>query len=154
MKSLILALTFSLFTLPSFALAEGKATAEGKSCAACADGKSCDGKSCAACAEGKSCDCKSCAGKSAPATTTATPAPGAVPTSLVVKGMHCGGCKSAVEAKVCNMPGIATCKVEITNMKKQMGKVTLTAVEGQTVDAEAVKKAIADAGYEATTAKK
>jgi copper chaperone CopZ len=129
MKSLLLALSLSVFTLPSLVHAEGMA---------CKDGKTCAEKAAAV----------------APSTTTATPAPDAVPTSMVVKGMHCGGCKASIEAKVCNMPSIASCKVEVTNMKKQTGKVTVTTVDGKAFDTETLKKAIADAGYEASVTKK
>ena len=78
MKSLLFALTLSVFTLPSLSMAEGQACADGKTCAACAEGKACAGKAAQT--------------ATAPASTAATPAPGAEPVSMVVKGMHCGGC--------------------------------------------------------------
>jgi copper chaperone CopZ len=77
-------------------------------------------------------------------------------TTFTVTGMHCAACKESIEAKVCKAPGIATCKVEITNRKKETGTVTLTPTEGQTIDTASITKIITDAGYEAklATAKK
>lgn len=60
-------------------------------------------------------------------------------TVIQVKGMMCGHCKAMVE-KVCKaVPGVEDAVVDL-----QAGNVTVT---GST-DIPAVKKAIADAGYE------
>lgn len=52
-----------------------------------------------------------------------------------VQGMHCGGCVKSVKAKVCQLPGVETCKVEVN-------KVTLTG----TLNDEAIKAAVNSTG--------
>lgn len=54
-----------------------------------------------------------------------------------VQGMHCGACVAAVKSKVCKIPGVDSCVVE-------MNKVTLT---GPQLDDGAVNKAVDRAGY-------
>ena len=66
----------------------------------------------------------------------------------MVKGMHCADCQAAVESKVCHMEGIASCKVELVNKKKQLGKITWAAKEGAKIDAAAVSAAVSEAGFE------
>lgn len=56
-----------------------------------------------------------------------------------VKGMHCGGCVKSIKAKVCQLPGVDTCNVEV-------GKVTLTSKADAKLDDEAVKAAVKSAG--------
>lgn len=66
--------------------------------------------------------------------------------SYQVKGMHCGACQKAIEAKVCKMEGVQSCKVELTNPKKKMGQITLTTAQGKPVDAVEVEKMVSSAG--------
>lgn len=63
-----------------------------------------------------------------------------------VKGMHCGSCASAVESHVCKMPGVTACKVEVTDPKKEMGKVTLTTDATHPIDSVMVEKQVSAAG--------
>ena len=67
-------------------------------------------------------------------------------TTYDVKGMHCGACAQLIESKVCKMEGVKTCKVELTNPKKEMGKVTMTMEDGKQPDAVAIQKMLAEAG--------
>lgn len=63
-----------------------------------------------------------------------------------VKGMHCGACAKSIEEKVCKMEGVKTCKVEMVDAKKRMGKVTLETEEGKTLDAKKVEELVTSAG--------
>ncbi len=64
-------------------------------------------------------------------------------TTYDVKG---GACAQLIESKVCKMEGVKTCKVELTNPKKEMGKVTMTMEDGKQPDAVAIQKMLAEAG--------
>ena len=66
--------------------------------------------------------------------------------TLQVKGMHCGGCKAAIEAKVCKLDGLVACKVESLDMKKQRGQIILTSADGTTLDLTKIEAALAEAG--------
>lgn len=57
-----------------------------------------------------------------------------------VQGMHCGGCVKSVKAKICQLPGVESCQVEVN-------KVTLTG----TLDDEAIKAAVASTGEYSVT---
>jgi len=73
--------------------------------------------------------------------------------TFTVSGMHCGGCQKMVEAKVCKMEGVESCKVELTDTKKQIGKVTLITKDGIKIDQTKVEAAITSAGeYKVTKA--
>jgi copper chaperone CopZ len=63
-----------------------------------------------------------------------------------VKGMHCGGCKAEVEGLVCKMEGVKSCKAELTDKKKQMGKITIITEDGKPVDSTKVEEMIASSG--------
>lgn len=69
--------------------------------------------------------------------------------SFEVTGMTCGACVKQVKAKVCHLKGIDKCEVEV-------GKVSLTAKSGQTIDREEISKAItsADKNFKVVTPKK
>lgn len=73
-------------------------------------------------------------------------------TTLTVEGMHCSGCKEMVKAKVCGNEEIAknaaSCEVQLTNEKKQIGQVTIVSKPETAVDVELVKKQVAAAGSE------
>lgn len=56
--------------------------------------------------------------------------------SYDIKGMTCGSCVKMIDAQVCKLPNLESCKVEI-------GKVTVTA---PTLDDEVIKAAVAKAG--------
>lgn len=66
--------------------------------------------------------------------------------------MHCSGCKEMIKAKVCGNEEIAknaaSCDVQLTNEKKQMGQVTIVSKPETAVDVELVKKQVAAAGTE------
>lgn len=66
-----------------------------------------------------------------------------------IEGMHCESCVKAVTAKLKKLPEVVQVEVKITDPKKQNGYAVVTLKEGAKADPEAVKKAIADAGYEA-----
>ncbi len=52
-----------------------------------------------------------------------------------VTGMHCGECKDAIEGSVCKkMSGVESCKVELTDAKKQTEKIILTTKEGSQIN--------------------
>ena len=57
-----------------------------------------------------------------------------------VPGMHCGHCEAAVRAELAQVPGIDSVAVDL-----ETKNVT---VSGPTVDDDAVRAAIAEAGYE------
>jgi len=63
-----------------------------------------------------------------------------------VTGMHCGACKKEIQEKVCKMEGVTSCKVELTNKKKQQGQVTMTTAEGVAIDATKVQELLTEAG--------
>ena len=63
-----------------------------------------------------------------------------------IKGMHCGGCAMAIESHVCKMEGVKSCKVELTNAKKEMGQVTLATEDGMAIDALKVEQLVSAAG--------
>jgi copper chaperone CopZ len=67
-------------------------------------------------------------------------------TTYDVKGMHCGECQAAVEAKVCKMEGVKTCKVELIDKKKEMGKITLTTEDTVKITPVQVDELISSAG--------
>ena len=67
-------------------------------------------------------------------------------TTLQVQGMHCGGCKAAIEAKVCKIDGLKTCNVELVDKKKQIGKLVLTSADGTTLDLAKIEAALTEAG--------
>jgi hypothetical protein len=73
-------------------------------------------------------------------------------TTITVEGMHCSGCKEMVKAKVCGNEEIAknaaSCDVQLTNEKKQIGQVTIVSKAETAVDVELVKKQVAAAGTE------
>ena len=56
-----------------------------------------------------------------------------------VKGMHCGGCVKSIKAKVCQLPGVESCSVEI-------GKVSLTSKTDTQLDDKAIAEAVKSAG--------
>lgn len=53
-----------------------------------------------------------------------------------VKGMHCDECAKTISEKICKMPGIEKCEVEV-------GKMTLTAKH---LDDAAVQKSLGEIG--------
>lgn len=61
---------------------------------------------------------------------------------LNVEGMTCGGCEASIESKVSKVAGVASVKAD-----HKAKNVVVTAKSGETVDPEAVKKAVTDAGY-------
>lgn len=66
-----------------------------------------------------------------------------------VTGMHCGGCKMAIEKSVCNDAGYAKCEARITNEKEEIGEVLIETKPGQKADPTEIIKKIEKAGYKA-----
>ncbi len=63
--------------------------------------------------------------------------------TVIVDGMHCGGCVASVERVLGRLPGVAERKVSV-------GSVELTFDEAL-VDEAAVRASIDDAGFEVTS---
>lgn len=59
--------------------------------------------------------------------------------TLNIKGMTCSSCVKMIQSKVCDMDGIADCKVEV-------GSVVLTSKDGTKIDLEKVTEKIKEAG--------
>jgi copper chaperone CopZ len=62
--------------------------------------------------------------------------------NFAVEGMTCGGCENSIESKVSKVPGVASAKAD-----HKAKSLVVEAAPGATVDPEAVKKAVQDAGY-------
>jgi copper chaperone CopZ len=69
-----------------------------------------------------------------------------------VSGMHCGGCKTAIQDSVCKkMPDLASCSVELIDTKKQTGKIVLVSKDGTAIDDKKVSELVTAVGeYKAT----
>lgn len=63
-----------------------------------------------------------------------------------IQGMHCGGCQKIIESKVCKIEGVEKCTVELTDTKKQTGKVTLITKDGIKIDTKKIDAAVTSAG--------
>ena len=63
--------------------------------------------------------------------------------SYTVTGMTCGHCVMSVREEVSEVPGVTSVQVDLAS-----GRMT---VSGDDVSDEAVKAAVADAGYEAAS---
>lgn len=61
--------------------------------------------------------------------------------TFVVKGMTCSGCMSKVTTAVTGVDGVTDVDVDISNGE-------LTVVSKSPVDADAIRKAVNEAGYE------
>lgn len=70
--------------------------------------------------------------------------------TLSVSGMHCGGCKHEIKAKVCEAAGAKdtyeSCTVEFTDQKKQKGEIKIVTKKDAKVDLAAVKAGVKAAG--------
>jgi copper chaperone len=60
--------------------------------------------------------------------------------TLTVEGMSCAHCVSHVREALESVPGVAKAEVDLKNKR--------AVVEGSSLDDEAMKAAVADAGYE------
>lgn len=65
--------------------------------------------------------------------------------TYTIKGMDCGDCVKNIEAKVCTLPGMDSCKVEV-------GQVTL--VSKKPLDDTQISKAVKGAGHYSVTGSK
>jgi copper chaperone CopZ len=64
-----------------------------------------------------------------------------------VSGMHCGGCAKMIEDGVCKkMEGVKTCKGEVIDADKKIGKVTIETNDGVKIDQGKVSELLAKAG--------
>lgn len=61
-------------------------------------------------------------------------------TKYKIEGMTCGGCVAAVEAQVCKLEGIESCKVKV-------GEVELSLKKNATLSIEKISEAVTKAGY-------
>jgi len=70
-----------------------------------------------------------------------------------LSGLHCDGCKKMIEKKVCAMPDLETCSVELLDAEKQTGRITLKTKEGVAIDPAKVTELVKAAGkkYEITS---
>lgn len=65
-----------------------------------------------------------------------------------LKGVHCGSCVSAVQAKVCK-DEFSECKAKVTNSKKELGELHLvTAKPEDKIDYAKIKAMVEEAGFE------
>jgi copper ion binding protein len=62
-------------------------------------------------------------------------------TTITVTGMTCGHCATSVREEVGSIPGVSAVDVDLAS-----GKVTIDSE--QQVDADAIKDAVEEAGYE------
>ena len=71
-------------------------------------------------------------------------------TTLTVEGMHCGGCKKMISEKVCEdaalKPSFESCKVSITDSKKQTGKIEIVTKKDAKLDLAKIKEGVKAAG--------
>ncbi len=65
-----------------------------------------------------------------------------------IEGMHCDSCVHSIEAKLKKVPNVVGVSVKITDAEHENGEAVVTMKDGAKVDAEAIKAAVADAGYE------
>lgn len=56
-----------------------------------------------------------------------------------VKGMHCGACVQALDAKVCKMDGVEKCEVK-------MGQIAITPKTGLTITQDQVQAKMSEVG--------
>ncbi len=67
-----------------------------------------------------------------------------------VSGMHCAGCKHEIKEKVCDAAAVKdmyeSCKVELTDKKKQSGTITIVAKKDAKIDLAVVKAGVKAAG--------
>lgn len=66
--------------------------------------------------------------------------------TYTVEGMHCGGCKKMISAKVCDDPAlkdkVESCKVSMLDEKKQTGQIVIVTKKDSKVDLTAVKATV------------
>jgi len=65
-------------------------------------------------------------------------------TTYTVSGMTCGHCVSAVTEEVTKIPGV-------TDVQVDLGSGAVTVASGTTLDDDAVRAAVDEAGYELVT---
>jgi len=65
-------------------------------------------------------------------------------TTYTVSGMTCGHCVSAVTEEVTKIPGV-------TDVQVDLGSGAVTIASGTTLDDDAVRAAVDEAGYELVT---
>ena len=63
---------------------------------------------------------------------------------VTIKGMHCASCTKAVEENLAKIPGIDKASVKVLLKEK---KATVQAANADAPTLEAIKKAVADAGF-------
>lgn len=78
---------------------------------------------------------------------------------ITVEGMHCGGCKKMITKTVCEDKDLKaqfeSCKVELVDEKKQIGKISVTTKNNMPIDYKAIEAAVKNAGdnYKVVTPK-
>lgn len=86
--------------------------------------------------------CACCAAPST-STTQQQPADAGVSTTLLVEGMTCGHCVASVTEELPAVPGVGDVTVALT----AGGTSTVTVRSSASVDADALRAAVAEAGY-------
>lgn len=66
---------------------------------------------------------------------------------LPVDGVHCGGCTSAIEGKVCKGNDYLTCKAEVLDEKKQKGQLTVETKPGQKINLDKIAAEVKATSY-------
>jgi hypothetical protein len=76
--------------------------------------------------------------------------------TFTVKGMHCSGCKEAVQEKVCKSEAAKnaeSCTVSITDETNESGQVVIKTKPGTKIDVAAIEKQVAAVGTKYTVTK-
>lgn len=85
----------------------------------------------------------------------ATSAENKATTDLIVEGVHCSSCTKMLSRKVCADKVLAesfeTCGVTVLDAQKQLGKISLRAKEGKTLDIKALEAAVKSTGKKLQT---
>ena len=69
---------------------------------------------------------------------------------ITVEGMHCSACKKMITKTVCEDAALKTqfesCKVELTDAKKQIGLISVKTKNNTPIDYKAIETAVKKAG--------
>lgn len=66
---------------------------------------------------------------------------------LPVDGVHCGGCTSAIEGKVCKDNNYVTCKAEVLDEKNKKGQLIVETKPGQKINLEKIASEVKSTSY-------
>lgn len=69
---------------------------------------------------------------------------------ITVEGMHCSACKKMITKTVCEDKDLKaqfeSCKVELVDAKKQIGKISVKTKNNMPIDYKAIEAAVKNAG--------